>query len=80
MEPRQHLPLQSLLEKTTINVFVTAAFLSTSGKGLGGSQDRFGRTLGLVRQGWVLYDQWVVAGAVMSNPGRERLVVPNPRP
>ncbi len=44
-----------------------------------GSQDRFGRTLGLVKQGWALYDQWVAAGAVMSNPGRERLVVPSLR-
>jgi len=45
-----------------------------------GSQDRFGRTQGLVKQGWALYEQWVNGGAPTRDAARERLVVPDPRP
>lgn len=44
-----------------------------------GSQDRFGRTRALVQQGWGFYDQWVKGGAVVEDPERELLRVPNPR-
>ena len=44
-----------------------------------GSQDRFGRTEDLVKQGWALYEQWVQEGALIKNPASERLVVPDPR-
>ena len=43
------------------------------------SPDRFGRTKTLVQQGWGFYDQWRKEGAVVSDPARETLVVPNPR-
>ena len=44
-----------------------------------GSQDRFGRTEDLVKQGWALDEQWVQEGALIKNPASERLVVPDPR-
>lgn len=44
-----------------------------------GSNDRFGRTQVLVNQGWGLYDRWVKEGALVRDPAREKLVVPQPR-
>lgn len=44
-----------------------------------GSQDRFLRTQSLVQQGWRFYDQWVKGGALVADPAREMLRVPNPR-
>ncbi len=44
-----------------------------------GSEDRFGRTKGLVQQGWAYYDKWMREGGVVTDPARETLRVPNPR-
>lgn len=44
-----------------------------------GSPDRFARTQTLVQQGWAFYDQWVKGGALVSDPAKETLRVPNPR-
>ena len=44
-----------------------------------GSQDRFARAQDLVPRGWALYEQWLLEGAPMRNPARERLAVPEPR-
>lgn len=44
-----------------------------------GSQDRFLRTQSLVQQGWRFYDQWVKGGALVADPAKEMLRVPNPR-
>ena len=41
-----------------------------------GSSDRFGRTRGLIPQGWGIFDQWKAGGSVVGNPKREMLVVP----
>jgi serine-type D-Ala-D-Ala carboxypeptidase (penicillin-binding protein 5/6) len=40
------------------------------------SPDRFGRTRALLRDGWLAYDQWLNAGAVVNNRNREILHVP----
>ena len=39
--------------------------------------DRFGRTRGLIRQGWAAYDHWFQGGARVENPRRELLQVPD---
>lgn len=44
-----------------------------------GSADRFARTRALVADGWIRYDQWRAAGSPVQDPGRDLLVVPNPR-
>ncbi|MFP6880661.1 MAG: serine hydrolase [Roseibacillus sp.] len=44
-----------------------------------GSEDRFARTQVLVKQGWEFYDQWVKEGALIRDPAKETLTVPNPR-
>jgi len=43
-----------------------------------GSQDRFGRTRGLIRQGWGVFDRWMAAGSPVADAQREFLRVPNP--
>lgn len=43
------------------------------------SQDRFIKARGLIKQGWGIYDSWVASGAVVTNPEREILTVPDPR-
>ncbi len=43
------------------------------------SQDRFTKARGLIKQGWGIYDSWVASGAVVTNPEREILTVPDPR-
>lgn len=42
------------------------------------SPDRFNRTLGLISQGWAVYDAWLAAGAPFENRRREFLSVPEP--
>lgn len=42
------------------------------------SQDRFGRTRGLIQRGWATYDAWLNAGAQVTDPKREIISVPNP--
>lgn len=39
--------------------------------------DRFNRTRGLILQGWGAYDRWLAAGAVVENPRREQIKVPD---
>lgn len=43
------------------------------------SPDRFNRARGLIRQGWVIYDPWLAAGAPVQDRQREILSVPNPQ-
>ena len=43
-----------------------------------GSADRYGRTKGLLSQGWGLYEGWREAGSLVTNP-RSILNVPNPQ-
>jgi D-alanyl-D-alanine carboxypeptidase (penicillin-binding protein 5/6) len=40
------------------------------------SDDRFGRTRGLLQSGWQGYDQWISAGGIIQDPKREILPVP----
>ncbi|HSP42300.1 MAG TPA: hypothetical protein VLO11_05480, partial [Luteolibacter sp.] len=40
------------------------------------SPDRFNRTLGLLSQGWAVYDAWLAAGAPFNDRRREFLSVP----
>lgn len=40
------------------------------------SPDRFGRTRGLLSQGWTAYDQWLASGALIQDRNREILHVP----
>ncbi len=40
------------------------------------SDDRFGRTRGLLQSGWQGYDQWLSAGGIVQYPRREILPVP----
>ncbi len=40
--------------------------------------DRFNRTLGLLSQGWAVYDAWLAAGAPFNDRRREFLTVPEP--
>lgn len=42
------------------------------------SPDRFNRTLGLLSQGWAVYDAWLAAGAPIDKRSRELLSVPEP--
>jgi D-alanyl-D-alanine carboxypeptidase (penicillin-binding protein 5/6) len=42
-----------------------------------GSEDRFGRTRALIREGWAAFDQWKANGSPMANAKREFLAVPN---
>jgi D-alanyl-D-alanine carboxypeptidase (penicillin-binding protein 5/6) len=39
--------------------------------------DRFNRTRGLIRQGWGSYERWIAAGALIENPRREQIKVPD---
>lgn len=41
------------------------------------SPDRFNRARSLLRQGWGAYDRWLAAGAVVENPRREQIRVPD---
>lgn len=43
-----------------------------------GSADRYGRTKGLLSQGWGLYDAWKAQGQLVTNP-RSILTVPTPQ-
>lgn len=43
------------------------------------SPDRFARTTALVPQGWAAYEKWRNEGAVIADPAREALIVPNPQ-
>lgn len=42
------------------------------------SEDRFGRARGLISRGWGIYDSWLKAGAPVTDPKRELIIVPNP--
>jgi D-alanyl-D-alanine carboxypeptidase (penicillin-binding protein 5/6) len=41
--------------------------------------DRFNRALGLLQQGWAIYDPWLEAGAPVQNREREILNLPKPQ-
>jgi len=41
-----------------------------------GSPDRFGRTRGLIPQGWGIFDQWKAGGSPVGDERREFLAVP----
>jgi D-alanyl-D-alanine carboxypeptidase (penicillin-binding protein 5/6) len=44
-----------------------------------GSPDRFANTRGFINHGWMLFDQWAAAGAVVPEGSRDFLRVPSPR-